>query len=86
MKCEVASPAATAEWCEGTCTPDRCPEALCKCEVDHEVELKIRLAEAEARTAAAEKRTRAAQQQTEEPEASAQQQSAAGQQGSAGKR
>ena len=34
MKCEAVSPAATAEWCVGSCTPERCPEALCDCKVD----------------------------------------------------
>ena len=34
MKCEAVSPAATAEWCEGSCSPTSCPEALCECEVD----------------------------------------------------
>jgi hypothetical protein len=32
MKCEAVSPATTPEWCQGTCTPERCPEELCKCE------------------------------------------------------
>jgi hypothetical protein len=34
MKCEPISPSVTVEWCEGTCTPWQCPEALCKCEED----------------------------------------------------
>ena len=34
MKCEAVSPAATAEWCEGSCSPISCPEALCECKVD----------------------------------------------------
>ena len=34
MKCNAVSAAATAEWCEGSCTPWQCPEDLCKCEED----------------------------------------------------
>jgi len=34
MKCNAVSAAATAEWCEGSCSPTSCPEALCECKVD----------------------------------------------------